>query len=371
MAPPRLAILSHVLPPAPSGQAVVLGRLLEALPRHQVLLLSRNPQATGADRLLAPARGGLLAGLWQEARELARVLRQERIEVLLAASGDLTDLPAAAMAARWTGVRLVPYMFDDYRYQWVGRRRWFATGAEPMVLRAAARVIVPNDYLGEEYRRRTRTPLVQLPNPCRLPDLAPLDAAGSPFAGGARHLVYTGSIYHAHFDAFRNLLLALARLARPAVRLHLFTSQTAAELAAAGLEGPWIELHAHLPPDEVPRYQRHADALFLPLAFHSPIPEVIRTSAPGKTGEYLAAGRPVLVHAPADAWMCGYFGRHGCGEVIGTLDPERLAAALARVLDDPAHAAELGARARARAEADFALPRVQQAFLALLQELRA
>jgi hypothetical protein len=46
--------------------------------------------------------------------------------------------------------------------------------------------------------------------------------------------------------------------------------------------------HPHIPQSRVAAILRQADVLFLPLAFRSPIQEVIRTSAPGKMGEYLA-----------------------------------------------------------------------------------
>lgn len=369
---PRLAILSHVLPPAPSGQAVVLGRLLAAYPRDRYRLVSRNPRAESADfRVEVSRHAGVLGTLWQEARKLADWLRRERIQVLIAASGDLVDLPAAAMACRWSGVALVPYMFDDYLYQWVGRRRWFSRGAEPGVMRQAAFILAPNEFLGRVYEQRYGRVTHLLPNPCPLPDLAALDHEPSPFEARFRHLVYTGSIYHAQRDAFQNLIAALERLDRSEIRLHLFTSQSKAELEAEGIDGRFVIVHDHLEASAIPRYQRHADALFLPLAFHSPIPEVIHTSAPGKTGEYLAVGRPVLVHAPPGCFVTWYFREHGCGEVVEQADPALLAAALQRILDDPAHASRLGARARARAEADFELGRAQATFQRLLVEVGA
>ena len=103
----------------------------------------------------------------------------------------------------------------------------------------------------------------------------------------------------------------------------------------------------------MPRIQRQAQVLFLPFAFHSPYPEVVRTSAPAKMAEYLAARRPILVHAPADSFVSHYFKRHGCGIVVDEPQPAAVAQALARILDDGALREQLSASAWQRACEDF------------------
>ena len=116
----------------------------------------------------------------------------------------------------------------------------------------------------------------------------------------------------------------------------------------------------HLPSKEVAKVQRQADILFLPLAFDSPIPEVIRTSAPGKMSEYLGGGRPILAHSPADSFVTYYLRQHECGLVVDKPNATLLADAIRRILLDPHLRASLVSNAQRQAEVDFA-PSISQA----------
>ncbi|HWC25536.1 MAG TPA: glycosyltransferase, partial [Solirubrobacteraceae bacterium] len=136
-------------------------------------------------------------------------------------------------------------------------------------------------------------------------------------------------------------------------------------LARHGLIGP-IDFHRHAPATAMPRIQQEAQVLFLPLAFDSPYPDVVRTSAPAKMAEYLAARRPILVHAPADSFVSSYFRRHGCGVVVDRNDPATLAEALQRILDDAELRERLCAAAWERAGEDFHPDSARRALAQLL-----
>lgn len=393
----KLALFSHVLPPSPSGQAAVIGRLLSGLPDDACCLLSCRDYAglqagpAGCGPLPArhhhlvdlPGRPGLRRllptrfrfpaeadrAIRERATRIGEILRSERAGVLVACTGELYGLPAAAAACRQTGIPFVPYLFDDYLHQWVGIERAVAARYEPGVIRGAAAVIVPNAAARDAYRDRYGVEATVIGNPCELPDLDALDALPRRFGSGDRAIVYAGSVYHAHFDAFRNLIEAMRRLARPGLKLHVFTDQTGEKLAQGGVCGPMVVRHDHVPPTEVPAILRQADVLFLPLAFDSPIPEVIRTSAPGKMGEYLSVARPVLVHAPADAFVGRYFRENGCGTVVDRDDPAELADALRGLLDGEGGGA-FEAAARAAAERDFGVEEMRGRFFGLIDSVR-
>jgi glycosyltransferase involved in cell wall biosynthesis len=117
---------------------------------------------------------------------------------------------------------------------------------------------------------------------------------------------------------------------------------------------------------EMPGIQMEADLLFLPLAFNSPYPELVRTSATTKLGEYLAARRPVLVHAPPDSFVSWYFRRYDCGLVVDESDPARLAEGIERVLGDAGLRRLLSANAWERARADFDIRQSRDAFARLI-----
>jgi glycosyltransferase involved in cell wall biosynthesis len=165
-------------------------------------------------------------------------------------------------------------------------------------------------------------------------------------------------VYHANSDAFRNLIAAIPKLAPTRILVHIYTAQSVADLDGHGIRGSTVVHHPHVHQGEVPGVLRHADILFLPLAFHSPIQEVIRTSAPGKMGEYLSVRRPVLVHAPEDTFVSWYFRANRCGIVVDGEDPGTLASAIGRLLEDENLREEVSGNARQAAETDY---RVEQA----------
>jgi glycosyltransferase involved in cell wall biosynthesis len=173
--------------------------------------------------------------------------------------------------------------------------------------------------------------------------------------------VYTGAVYEAQLGACRNLLAAIELLQQPNVRLHVYSAQSPVELGEMGIRGP-VVYHEHQALSRVRSVQRQADILFLPLEFTSPYPEIIRTSTPGKTGEYLAARRPILAHAPAGSFLAWYSSELECGLVVDEGDPKKLAEAIERLLTDGGLTQRLSARAWERAQSDFSISTAQSRF---------
>lgn len=392
---PKFALVSHILPPATSGQSVIIQRLLADLLADQYILISREayPQTDAGGTARLPGRYFQLKSaapqltahkrrfqsirqftdipgqIRARARELQRIFLNERVEVAIACTGDLYDLPATALAARWLGIPFVPYLFDDYLYQWTGPMRTIVRRMEPGLMRQAAAIIGPNEFLATAYRDRYGVEIALIRNLCPVGNLTAIYQPEMMLAHDAVNIVYVGSVYRAHFDAFRNLAAALDSLVGQPLKLHIYTMQDRGELAKEGIVSDRIVFHKPLPQEEILSVVRAADWLFLPLAFHSPIPEIIRTSAPGKLGEYLAVERPILVHVPADSFISWYFEQYGCGLVVDQDSAEVLAKKLGEALKDRAALAAMAHRARLRAEADFAEPIVRAKFKELLRSL--
>jgi glycosyltransferase involved in cell wall biosynthesis len=181
------------------------------------------------------------------------------------------------------------------------------------------------------------------------------------------NLVYVGAVYHAHFDAFRDMIVAIEKLGRSNVQFHIFTNQEPDWLAFRGIAAPTVTIHPHLPLDEVEGVLREADVLFLGLAFKSGIDLVIKTSSPGKLGDYLAAGRPILVHAPHESFVSQYFRKHQCGIVVDSRDTTILAQALENILTTDT--TQMINRALICAQEDFDLPGVHVHFKHLLETI--
>ncbi len=399
----KFALISNVLPPSESAHATIIQRLLRDLDPASYCLLSSRDYVSGeqpdySGRLagkhfyLRPTfkltRGhrfglrrarenfNLYSGVLTRARAIARIIRRERCEAVVVCTGgnEILDFPAGYLASRLARVPFYAYLLDQYFHMVAYvHGKHFLQRLEPVLMRGAAAVIAPNEFLAEELRQRHRIEPFIIHNPCDLSDYDdPLEEETETTGdvrreGSAVKIVYTGGVGPVHYDAFRNLLAAIESLGRPEVKLHLYTAQPLADLEREGIGGPALVYHTHESASAMPGVQRRADVLFLPLAFKTPHPDIVRTAAPGKMGEFLAARRPVLVHAPRDSFISWYFRHHECGVVVDEDDPARLAQALDTLLNDAALRERLAARARERAEADFDLGKARVQFAEVLK----
>jgi glycosyltransferase involved in cell wall biosynthesis len=388
-----IAVLSHSLPPDGGGQATVLGRLLGGLDPASYRLVNSGrrhattvPAATAwpAARVPQPwllrklRKATALQPLVFEAmvasrtRAVARLLRRDRCAAVVGCTGDdLVDLPAAVAAAGMLGIPAYLYYFDDYRFQWKATGLVWGPAAaarlrdrvEARVLAGAAGVIIPNEALADEVRRRSQVPVQIVRNPIDTDLYASLRSRSRGAADGPRRVVYTGAVYEAQGGALRNAARAIEALRAEGrdIALHLYTPDPPERLRAQGIPDS-VVVHPAVPLAEAAAIQCRADVLLLPLSFTSNYPELIRTSAPGKFGEYLAAGRPLLVHGPADSFPSRFATAHDCAAVCDVDDIGTLARLLTRLLDDAAWAAAVAHRAVATSDL-FAIAPNRRAFL--------
>jgi glycosyltransferase involved in cell wall biosynthesis len=385
----KFALVSHALPPSPYVQSLMIYRLLHGLDADDYCLITQGYGTQSAinnslgeklparhyymSRWLNMERGvGFGAVRWSNvmarALQIARVLRREKCEAVVACTSELFDLPASFIASRMAKVKFYPYLFDYYSHMATGTRgEAFANHWEPRMMKEAAGIIVPNEFLRDDLRERYNVEATVVHNPC---DLSLYEGApaydGSLNEGDEIRIGYTGSIYHAHYSAFWNLLAAIESLNERNIKLHIYSNQTPELLAEKGVRGP-LEINEPVPPAAIPQIQLEADLLFLPLAFNAPHPGVIRTSAPGKMGEYLASGRPVLVHVPEDSFPAWYFRHYECGMVVTDNDPGKVAQAIEVILTDKDLRRKLVRNAWERAQSDFGIPASQRAFANLMK----
>jgi glycosyltransferase involved in cell wall biosynthesis len=381
-----MALVSHVLPPTWSGQSMILERLLRGFdPSSYVLIRTmRVPEGGSYTEPLpgkmfdvpsplpslpvAGLRGvvsvlrGLLATVRRRAGLIADIVEAEGCDsIVVCTGGDMLDIPAAYLAARRTGARFTPYYFDHWSQQAVfsPRLHRLIKRLEPYILRRASAVIVPNEFLARDLQMYGRVHTAIVRNACDVSS-TPLARTGDGRAPAS--IVYTGAVYAANHDAFRNLVDVLSSGDLDAT-LNIYTAQSADEIAEAGIRG-LVSVKPHRPLNEIPSVQADADILFLPLAFESPFPALIRSSSPAKMAEYLAAGRPILVHAPHDSFVAYYFRSHRCGLVVGELEHAPLAEGVRSLLEDDDLRDRLSEAARACAVADFDIENARASFAA-------
>jgi len=380
----KFALISLGLPPSQSGQSMVLYHLLKQFDPQKYCLISLknfhqykclgncSTQLKAKYFFLHPdyqivrlmtktaslVRTALLLEIILKLRiyQVKKILQKEQCKVVIGCTGDLFDPPAAFLAGKELGIPFILYTFDFYSRQWIHPvLREFSEKKEREMITGPSRVIVPNECMRKEYFQKYGIQATVIHNPFDLTEyernvkITRADNSNDP------KIVYTGAIYDAHFTAFHNLISAIEKTGIPNLKLHIYTPQSISYLKKNNITGISVEIHKHLPNNQMPGVQRDADILFLPLAFNSQYPEIIKTSAPGKIGEYLAAKKPVLVHAPSDSFISWYFRKYNCGCVADEDNSEKLAQKIIRLLSDTEMQKLYSENAYSRAKDDFDL----------------
>lgn len=400
--PFKTAIVSIVFPPQDSGQATILGRILRGIDPDDYCLISSHDYSeqlfprnllkqpgisklgarfyhltpeikwTRRIKLLPRAlRHVISIGLQirHRSKVIARIVQAEQCEAIIGCSGELIEFAAAYFASRRARVRFYAYLFDEYRYQSVLRfHRVIASWIERFALQNADAVIVACEFLRDEYRERYGVEAYVVRNPVE--DLEPQPAMLETGLESEDEvsLLYTGQIYAAHYDAFQRLVEALEQLHDLNARLHIYTAQPPELLQAAGIRGP-VVFHNFQPAARIRYLQQKADILFLPLAFNSPYPEIIRTSAPTKLGEYLISERPILAHVPKGSFISWYLREHQCGIVVDEPNPDLLAQAIRQLATDHNLRQQLARNASQQGKA-FSVDKSRSDFLEILSRSR-
>lgn len=394
----KFALLSHVLPPSPSGQAVMLYRILKNIPHASFILLSRESYVTqnvknnsqNATKKLASKyyvageissfpfrvliwlRSKIIKNIisfYKRTSDMESILQKERPEVLIVCSGDILDLPASYILSKKMHIPLICYMFDDYSHQWTGLKGMLAKLLASFILSSAKKILVPNEFLKKSYLRRYHRNAIIIHNPSSRRDLTLLDKKKKMLSLNTKNIIYTGSIYHAHLDAFYNLACALQLITDFDIRLHIYSSQSEKELRKLGIINNKVIYHNHVSEQSASIVQRQADILFLPLAFDSPIPEIIRTSSPGKLGEYLAAGKPILAHVPKDSFVSWYITTYQCGVVVNDNNPYTLSKSIHQLMIDRLLQKKIERNAGERAEKDFSIAQATNKFINVINSV--
>lgn len=259
------------------------------------------------------------------------------------AGADLLYSRVPVMLA-WPGPYPLPFATDLYR-PWPDDWPWL----RPFVRRAAARpeclgYVLHSAYVAQSYARagvpaEKRLVAHNGHDPARLlPRLGKAEARarlGLPADRGIA--VYAGRINR---RKGLDQLLALADL-RPDTLFLLVGSEGAGPVEAAAAARANVEIVPWQPPEALAAWLYAADLLVIPPA-SAPLERHGTCVLPLKTFLYLAAGRPILAPAAPDT---AEILKDGANALLVPPDrPEAAAAALDRILGDPALAARLGAR---------------------------
>jgi glycosyltransferase involved in cell wall biosynthesis len=260
--------------------------------------------------------------------------------------------PAVRRKCRETGARFIYDANDAYwlwpGYQWYPRpfRIWLRFIERLCVRRAAAFITVSDgvaDLLERRYGRRPQ--VVRNMHDLRMDEPAELDVRrGAGVDNGAFLLVIVGN--EKPSDAVDEALVALTRLPE-GVHLALLGSgyeQHAARIRELGLEQR-VHVFPPVPPTQVTSAIQSADAGLINIRAR----EVHMHALPTRLFSTIAAGLPLL-HPPLPE-VRALAEQYGLGPPVDAEDPDSIAAAVRRLVDNPELAADYRAKAQRAKEA--------------------
>ena len=302
-----------------------------------------------------------------------RLVRKEKIEAIFTVPLDQFTI-AAYFIHRITGLPIYMYVMDDP----AGARRTDGTQTllyrtlMPRLVRACKRVWGVSDGMCEYFEKTYQVTC--------LPLLPLLDLGGfkkqrvrrADASNGSFHIVFTGSIYSAQVDALRRLVHVVDKESREngsrknAIQLTLYTSLPAQAMERMGVTGTNVR-RDEVKHEDIPRVLSEADVAFLPFSFDPGMRHIVETSFPSKIAEYLAAGLPILAHAPAYSTVALYCREHECGLVVDQPDEALLRDALVRLSNDAALRERLSAKALETAKSKHDASRLAPGFLEQLR----
>jgi glycosyltransferase involved in cell wall biosynthesis len=263
-----------------------------------------------------------------------RLVHEKKVDCLLGISDVGPALISTYLISRIAGIPYALYLFDIYQGNILSpMNRFLAKIFERRLFRRASMVIVTNEGTERFYRKRYggifKSAVVH--NSIFLSDYEHYRTPYSPREPYV--IVFTGSVYWAQERSLMNLVRALDEMADPRIRLDLYVHNADSKLREQLGSRSYVRLMA-APQSDMARVQCSATLLFLPLSWHTGAPEIIATATPGKLVDYLASGRPILIHAPPYTYLNEYAKENSFAAVVDEENVGKLKAAIRRLLSD-------------------------------------
>jgi glycosyltransferase involved in cell wall biosynthesis len=385
MPDPPLVFIHAYAPPTPGGTPVIVHRLLAGPPPLRVETFTdiyvrrwsqeRVRRLPGRYRYFvklppwgARWRAGRIAGaainyvlaLLAGARAATAARRDGAAWVLSVADNGFSVI-AGDVCARLSGLPHLIWIFDLWEENaYTDVERWVAHRLEPGIWRRATALIAHTEAMSDHYEAKHGVRCRVLPTPIELGGQpAPAPARNG---DGPREVLFAGALYWAQEETLRRLARVCAQL--DGVSLTVVGEES--RYRDKGIQADRYE--PSLPPERFRERLERADLLFLGLSFDSDHPDVIATATPARLPEFMASGRPIVVHAPAGAHVTEYARREDFAEVVDSSDDAALAAGIRRVLEDEGLSTMRARRAQALAAERHDAVHVRGQLRALLAE---
>jgi len=271
------------------------------------------------------------------AREGQKAVRNKGIEIMMGFSDYGPAMIGTYLLHQRTKIPYHLFLFDIYK----GNNFFFPGGIladifEARIFAGAQKIVVTNEGTREFYRQRYGNTIADkmvviynsvFPEPYRKIQAPPYNPK-PPY-----NILFTGRIYWPQIRSLKNLFRAVDEINDLDIEMQIYAPHPPEYIKTLGLSSSKATFNM-APPTEMPRVQSQADILFLPLSWHTRSPDIISTATPGKLTDYLIAGRPMLIHAPASTHLVKYAKKHNFAMVVDEEDIGQLRLAIRRLVTD-------------------------------------
>lgn len=298
-------------------------------------------------------------------RRLVALGRKMQCGAVVGVFPDVFFLDAACRAAHRLGVPFLPYLHDTVKESLAGTRlARYGAEVHGRVLSSSKGVLVATRGMEALFRRKYGKEATTVPHV--FPEVIPErpDEDGVP-----RGLFWSGYIYSINVAALRRVFDAAKTV--PGVFMTVASQQSKEYLVRLGFSRERLK-RTYVPVRDRTRYLqalRDHGVLVLALSWpdESPVHEdELRTIFPTKTPEYLASGRPILVHCPEHYYVAQFFMENQCGEVVTERSGDEIERRLRLLFEDGERRHRLS-EAALRAAHEFRLEKVLPVFHGAVQ----
>ncbi|KKU75881.1 MAG: Glycosyl transferase group 1 [Candidatus Nomurabacteria bacterium GW2011_GWB1_47_6] len=285
----------------------------------------------------------ILAQVFAIVRSGRKAVKKFQSEIILGISDYGPAVLGSYVLHKITGRPLYLFMFDLYKgnfFPFPGGL--LATLFEKKIFKSARLIIVNNEgtrnfyqkFYGEEISKK-----IVIVHNSIFPETYQSPARAAKKNSPPYTILFTGRVNWPQLGAIKNLVEAVNGM--DDVIFKLYSPMPKEHINNIGIFESKKVQFSFAPPQDMPKVQSEADILFLPLSWRTQSQAIIDTATPGKLTDYLIAGKPMLVHAPASSFLVKYATENNFASVVAEENIESLRQAIRKLISDEKFAREL------------------------------
>ncbi|MGK0137617.1 MAG: glycosyltransferase involved in cell wall biosynthesis [Algoriphagus sp.] len=339
----KVLLSTKSYPPVIGGSASLLYEILRHLPEDYFTVIHgvNDPPGKESDLHLpfprkqikflndlnTPRATRYLPKLYQSMIEksLQKAILKVKIRKIYAHFPNALFLVAAYKVAKKNKLPLVVYFDILWDATSTGAELELSNRYEEEILKYAEQVFAITEFACAYLENKHNRKVELIPHTV---DVGLIEKNIKPFNTEKAKIHFAGGIYDKmNSDSVFRMVEAVEALDRE-IEIEFCSPDLPSVLSEKGYTNTYVDKATLL------NLQRESSILYLPQAFHSVKPVMIRNNFPTKVMEYVCSGVPILLHSPADSYLTYIAKKEGFAYIVDKDDPKLLQEAVTKLLHD-------------------------------------